>query len=142
MVIAGSNEARDAFRRFPDEVREEPSILGIAANEAAFREGETWLQDASAYLDGNRRRLQELLKDRFPKVRAVLPEATYLAWLDCRDLGLGDDPGAAFRERGRVALSPGVAFGTGGSGFARFNFGTSRPIVEEAVDRMALAVAG
>ena len=54
-----------------------------------------------------------------------VPEGTYLAWLDCRRLGLGDDPAAVFRERGRVALSPGPDFGTGGQGHARLNFATS-----------------
>ena len=59
-------------------------------------------------------------------MRYVPPEGGYLAWLDCRELGLGDDPAAAFLERGRVALSPGPTFGEQGKGFARLNFGTSR----------------
>lgn len=66
--------------------------------------------------------------------------ATYLAWLDCRALGLGDDPAARFLERGRVALSSGPEFGAPGRGFARLNFGTSRALVEDAVDRIVRAV--
>ena len=66
------------------------------------------------------------------------PQAGYLAWLDCRELGLGDDPAEAFLERGRVALSPGPTFGEQGRGFARLNFGTSAALLEEAVRRMAL----
>jgi cystathionine beta-lyase len=69
-----------------------------------------------------------------------MPEAGFLAWLDCRELGLGDDPAAAFLERGRVALSPGPWFGTGGEGFARLNIGTSGALLEEAVRRMASGV--
>ncbi len=65
------------------------------------------------------------------------PQAGYLAWLDCRELGLGDDPAEAFLERGRVALSSGPTFGEQGRGFARLNIGTSRALVEEAVSRMA-----
>ena len=68
------------------------------------------------------------------------PEAGYLAWLDCRALGLGDDPAEAFLERGRVALTPGPGFGTGGAGHARLNIGTSGELVEEAVLRMAAAL--
>jgi cystathionine beta-lyase len=98
------------------------------------------LDDTQAYLDGNRRLLRVLLQDRLPALRWAEPEATYLAWLDCADLGLGDDPAAVFLDRGRVALSSGPGFGTGGRGFARFNLATSRAIVQEAVERMATAV--
>jgi cysteine-S-conjugate beta-lyase len=68
------------------------------------------------------------------------PQATYLAWLDCRALGLGDDPAAAFLDRGRVALSPGPDYGAPGAGFVRLNFGTSPAFVSEAVRRMASVV--
>jgi cystathionine beta-lyase len=71
----------------------------------------------------------------------VPPKAGYLAWLDCRALGLGEDPSAAFLECGRVALSPGPTFGTGGTGFARLNIGTSSALLDEAVARMAAVVA-
>ena len=66
-------------------------------------------------------------------MRLRLPEATYLAWLDCRALDLGDDPSARFRERGRVALSEGPSFGEGGRGCVRLNFATSPEILREAV---------
>jgi cystathionine beta-lyase len=139
MVIAGSKKANEAFQRLPDEVRVEPSIFGVAANDAAFRYGGPWLADTIHYLERNRRLLAELLGDRLPGVRFTPPQATYLAWLDCDALELGEDPAATFLEKGRVQLSSGIAFGTGGRGFARFNFATSRSIMEEAVDRMARA---
>ena len=60
-----------------------------------------------AVLDSNRRLLADLLAEQLPQVGYEPPAAGYLAWLDCRELGLGDDPSAAFLERGRVALSPG-----------------------------------
>ena len=83
---------------------------------------------------------RELLASHLPAVRYVLPEASFLAWLDCRALGLGDDPARAFLERGRVLLSPGPTFGKEGRGFARLNIGTSPALLEEAVERMARAV--
>lgn len=64
-------------------------------------------------------------------------QATYLAWLDCRKLALGNDPAAVFLERGRIALNSGMAFGPGGAGFVRMNLATSPEILAEGVRRMA-----
>jgi cystathionine beta-lyase len=126
--------------RIPDEIRLGRSIMGVAASIAAFDEGEPWLDDAIGYLDEARRFLAERLADRLPSVGYRPPEATYLAWLDCRALDLGDDPARVFLDDGRVALYPGPHFGDIGRGFVRFNFATARPIIAEAVDRMAAAV--
>jgi cystathionine beta-lyase len=68
------------------------------------------------------------------------PQASYLAWLDCRRLGLGDEPAAIFLERGRVALARGLDYGEQGSGFVRLNFGTSPELVTETVRRMKAAL--
>ncbi len=80
-----------------------------------------------------------LLREQLPGIGYVPGSATFLAWLDCRHLGLGDDPAAAFLERGRVALSPGADFGVQGAGFARLNIGTSPELIGEAVRRIAAA---
>ena len=64
------------------------------------------------------------------------PGASFLAWLDLRAYGLGDHPATAIRERGRVALEPGLAFGRQGAGHARLNFGTTRDLLTEAVARL------
>jgi cystathionine beta-lyase len=108
----------------------------VLASIAAFRDA-GWLDELIRRLDANRSRLAELLAAELPAVRCTLPEAGYLAWLDCRALGLGDDPSSAFLERGRVALSPGPSFGTEGNGFARLNFATSGALLTEVVRRMA-----
>ncbi|MGL5911527.1 MAG: aspartate aminotransferase, partial [Phycicoccus sp.] len=82
-----------------------------------------------------------LLSEHLPEVGYRPMEATYLAWLDFRTLGLGDDPAEVLRRRGRVALSPGPSFGpTAGRGFARLNIATSPEVLEDAVRRMAGAV--
>ena len=112
----------------------------MLASIAAFVEGGPWLDALLGHLDLNRRRLASLLERELPAVGYAMPEAGFLAWLDCRELGLGDDPAAAFLEHGKVALSPGPWFGTGGEGFARLNIGTSGALLEEAVRRMATAV--
>jgi cystathionine beta-lyase len=70
-----------------------------------------------------------------------MPEATYLAWLDCRALELAPDPQRFFLERAGVALSDGAPFGDAGKGFVRLNFATSRAILDEILERMAKALA-
>jgi cystathionine beta-lyase len=99
-----------------------------------------WLDALVRHLDRNRDLLGELLEEHLPRVRYARPDAGYLAWLDCRELALGDDPAQAFLEQGRVALSSGPVFGEEGRGYARLNFGTSKALLEEAVRRMARAV--
>jgi cysteine-S-conjugate beta-lyase len=113
----------------------------VLASVAAFAQALPWLDALLAQLDENRALLSRLLGEHLPRVRYVPPEVSFLAWLDCRALGLGYDPAAAFLSRGRVALSGGPGFGNQGRGFARLNMGTSPELMEEAVRRMTAAVA-
>jgi cysteine-S-conjugate beta-lyase len=117
------------------------SHLGLLGSVAAFTRALSWLDAAVAQIGENRRLLARLLREQLPDVGYVPGSATFLAWLDCRNLGLGDDPAAAFLQRGRVALSPGADFGVQGAGFARLNIGTSPELIIEAVDRMAAAAS-
>lgn len=139
LATAGPGAADD-LARLPEEVSHGPSHLGIIAHTAALRDGGDWLDAVLSGLDENRRLLKELLAEELPGVRYRPGEGTYLAWLDCRALGLGDDPASVFLERGRVALNSGIPFGTGGAGFVRLNLATSPELVTEAVRRMAAAV--
>jgi cystathionine beta-lyase len=88
-------------------------------------------------LDANRALLGELLAEHLPGVDYRQPQGTYLAWLDCRRLGLGDEPAKVFFDRGRVAVSAGGLFGTGGAGHVRLNLAASPEVITEAVRRMA-----
>jgi cysteine-S-conjugate beta-lyase len=139
VAVTASGRARDAVGRLPA-LDERAGLLGVVAAEAAFADGDPWLDAVLARLAANRSLLAELLAGELPVMAWTPPQATYLAWLDCRALGLGDDPAAAFRARGRVALSPGLEYGSPGAGFVRLNFGTSPELVTEAVRRMAAAV--
>ncbi|WP_461017393.1 MalY/PatB family protein [Streptomyces daliensis] len=139
VAVAGEDAAAD-LARMPEEVGHGPSHLGVIAHTAAFRHGGDWLSALLRGLEENRRLLAGLLERRLPEIRYRPQDGTFLAWLDCRALDLGDDPAAAFLERGRVALNPGPAFGTGGAGHARLNLATSPEVLEEAVSRMASAV--
>ncbi|MEU6250335.1 aminotransferase class I/II-fold pyridoxal phosphate-dependent enzyme [Glycomyces sp. NPDC047010] len=139
VAIAGTAAVAD-LERMPEKMSSSISHLGSIAHTAAFREGGPWLDALLAGLAENRRLLARLLAEHLPAVRYRPQPGTYLAWLDCRALGLGDDPAAAFLERGRVALNSGLPFGTGGKGHVRLNYGTSPEILTEAVERMAAAV--
>ena len=141
MMIASAEGPRAVLSRIPPETPYHAGHLGVLAGIAAFREGDAWLAQVVAIVDRNRRLLADLLRSELPAVRYVMPQASYLAWLDCTALALGDDPAAAFLERGRVALSSGPTFGTQGKGFARLNLATTRRLLEEAVLRMKRAAA-
>lgn len=116
------------------------STLGVVANTVAYREGRPWLEGVLAYLDGNRVLLGELLGEHLPEVRYTAPEGTYLAWLDCRELKLGEATAEFFAEQASVVLTEGLRCGPQGAGFARLNFATTRPILTEIVTKMAEAV--
>ena len=117
------------------------STLGVIANAVAFAEGRPWLDEVLAYLDGNRRLLADLLATHLPAVGYTPPEGTYLAWLDCRALGLPEAIGDFFLEQADVALVDGTRCGPPGTGFVRINIATTRALLEEVVVRMAAAVA-
>ncbi len=139
VAVTASKTAAAQVARLP-EIAKHCGHLGVLASVAAWSSSDAWLDEVIAVLDSNRRLLADLLAEQLPQVGYEPPAAGYLAWLDCRELGLGDDPSAAFLERGRVALSPGPQFGTGGAGFARLNFATSPELVTEAVRRVAAAL--
>jgi cystathionine beta-lyase len=139
VAIAGSTALAGVLRERWDALL--AAHLGVLASVAAFTSGQPWLDAMLTQIDENRTLLQELLREHLPAVGYVPPEASFLAWLDCRRLGLGDDPAAAFLNQGRVALSPGPDFGEQGRGYARLNMGTSPALLTEAVQRMAKATA-
>jgi cysteine-S-conjugate beta-lyase len=140
IAVAGDAESEAILRLRWDALL--ASHLGVQATVAALRRGRYWLDAALGQIDENARLLADLLAEYLPGVRYRRPQASFLAWLDCRDLGLGADPAAAFLAEGRVALSPGPDFGSQGSGFARLNIGTSPELLGEAVRRMAAALPG
>jgi cystathionine beta-lyase len=137
--VTGSDRMRRVVARLPD-LSDQVGLLGVLAAEAAFAEGDEWLDAVLAQLDVNRSLLGERLTEEVPAIRWRPPTASYLAWLDCRALGLGDHPAETFLERGRLALSAGLDYGREGAGFARLNFGTSPELVAEAVRRIRSAL--
>lgn len=117
------------------------ATIGMFAHTAAWSEGDPWRLQVLDYLQGNRDLLASLLRERLPQVGHLPPQGTYLAWLDCRALPLDTTPQLFFRRQAKVALTDGGECGRGGEGHVRFNFALPRPLLVEAVGRMADAVA-
>jgi cystathionine beta-lyase len=121
--------------------------LGLAGAQAAFSGAcEDWLAELLEYLTANRDFLVRFVGSELPGIRVTVPDATYLAWLDCNALvrsgGMTDPPAKYFLEKARVALNPGADFGPGGEGFVRLNFGCPRSTLAKALDRMKTALKG
>lgn len=107
---------------------------------AAYSSCGEWLQELRRVLTGNRDFLLDYLDKYLPEIKSTRPEATYLAWLDCRDCGIDGNPQKFFLNQARVALNDGKAFGEGGDGFVRLNYGCSRDNLAEALERMGKAL--
>jgi cystathionine beta-lyase len=116
------------------------NILGFVAALAAYREGGDWLADCLRYLEGNRDLLSQFMAKYLPGIAMSPMEGTYLAWLDCREARLPDNPAQFFLKQAKVALNDGATFGRGGEGFVRLNFGCRRATLEEALRRMRSAL--
>ncbi len=90
-------------------------------------------------LTANRDWIAETIRDRFPLLKTTIPQATYLAWLDCHRLKLGEmTPYVFFLEHARVAFTKGEDFGPDGQGFVRLNYGTTPQVLQQAMDRVIM----
>jgi len=114
--------------------------FALAAMDVAYRECDDWLNELLAYLTANRTVLIEFVTKHMPWIRTTVPQATYLAWFDCRDAGIEGNPYEFFRREAKVALNDGIPFGTGGEGFVRLNFGCPRSLLLEGLERMKAAL--
>jgi cystathionine beta-lyase len=137
----GSADLRKRFLEVPRHIRGGLGGFGIEATRAAWSHGQPWLDAVLQYLEGNRDLVTRFVRERLPGVVHHPPEATYLAWLDCRALRLELSPYDFFLERAKVALSDGRHFGAAGEGFVRLNFATPRALLDEIFERLARAVA-
>ncbi|MEU3516849.1 aminotransferase class I/II-fold pyridoxal phosphate-dependent enzyme [Streptomyces sp. NPDC006654] len=117
------------------------SPLGVVATQAAWRDGDTWLRDLLTVLDRNRRRVHEFLCEQLPLLRHHMPEATYLAWIDARALGLDQPPTEKVLSAGNLLLDGGTPFGPDADKFLRLNFATSHAVLEDILGRLARALA-
>ena len=117
------------------------NVFGIAAFEAAYNHGEAWLEELLPYLAGNADAMAAFVAKKIPRLRVTRPESTFLAWVDCRNLGLPQDElKRFFIQTARVGLNDGRTFGQQGIGFMRLNFGCSRQTLLEGLSRIEQAV--
>ncbi len=112
------------------------NLIGMNAAIAAYRDGQEWLSQVLAYLEGNRDYLADFVATQLPQLRMVKPEGTYLAWLDCREAGIPGAPCEYFIKEARVGFNDGVTFGKGGEGFVRLNFACTRASLTKALGQM------
>jgi cystathionine beta-lyase len=133
---------RQALKRTFEAMHMEPANpFSIAAFEAAYRYGGPWLDELLEYLQGNVQLVSRYLAEHAPEICMDQPEGTYLLWLDCSRLGLNDtELKTFFIHEARVGMNPGITFGEQGSGYMRLNIGTQRAVVQQALERISLAV--
>jgi cystathionine beta-lyase len=141
VAIIPNAELRRRFRASQADLVPRLDVLGYLAMLVAYRDGQPWLDEVLAYLQANRDYLSDHVTDNLPGITVRRPEATYLAWLDCREAGLPDTPHKFFLEQVHVALNDGAMFGPGGEGFVRLNFACPRSTLMEGLERMRKAVA-
>ncbi len=134
----------DRRRRFQDVLldigQENMNRMGLIACRAAYEGGEEWLEELLSYLKGNLDLVRRFTEKGSVPIRLIEPDGTYLAWLDCRGMGMTDEElDEFFSQKARVWLDPGVHSGEEGSGFMRLNLGSPRSIIEEALGRIEAA---
>ena len=141
-LIVPNPAHRAALRKVFDQLHiQATNPFSITAFEAAYREGEPWLESLLVYLRDSRDFVRDYLVEHLPDIQLIEPEGTYLLWLDCRSLGMSDEElKRFFVQDAGVGLSPGTVFGMGGSGFMRMNIGTTRKIVAAALERIKCAL--
>ena len=112
-------------------------VLAYPAVEAAYTQGDEWLEQCLAYVQGNIAYVEAYLRENLPAIQAMRPQASYLVWLDCRELGLSQEALVDFFVSGaRLALNDGAMFGKEGEGFMRMNVGCPRSILEQAMKQL------
>jgi len=141
-IVIFDKQLRRAFRRAVGASGySQGNTLGLVATQAAYEHGGPWLDALKGYLEGNWALLASTLGERAPQLRLVEAESTYLAWIDCRELGLDAHQLERFIEdEAGLWLDCGHIFGVGGDGFIRINIATQRAYLERALDQLCDAL--
>jgi cystathionine beta-lyase len=141
-IIIPNKKLRNDFINIKNGILPGPNLFGYVALESAYRYGDEWLEQVLDYLQGNLDFLLDYFIRKIPRINVIHPQGTYLVWLDCRDLGMEDQPLKNFmREKAKVGLDDGFLFGAGGSSFERMNIACPRSILEEALKRIEEAAS-
>lgn len=141
VVIIPDQGLREKFFEATDGTMGDINVFGLKAMEAAYRDGDEWLEQVLDYIAGNVRYLAQFFEEKTPKIRVVVPEGTYLVWLDCRGLELDSSNLDRLFQEGGVGMMSGEDFGPGGDGFMRINVACPRSLLVEALQRVEQVVA-
>ncbi|WP_449537509.1 MalY/PatB family protein [Ferdinandcohnia sp. Marseille-Q9671] len=141
-IIIPNKEYRESFTKaLEDRALGLSNTFGVTALISAYEEGDEWLDQLLVYLKGNLEYLKEYIQSNHPEVKVIEPEATYLAWVDCRALGLDHkELEHLLQKQGKVAFDEGYIFGKEGEGFTRINIACPRSILEEGLKRFSQAI--
>ncbi|WP_453993983.1 MalY/PatB family protein [Bacillus nitroreducens] len=141
-MIIPNKEIRDQFKQaVENSFISLTNTFGVTALIAAYEEGDEWLDQLMDYLKGNLDFLKRYIKSTIPEVKVIEPDATYLVWLDCRELGLdAKELERVIQKQGKVAFDEGYIFGKEGEGFTRINIACPRALLEEGLKRFSQAL--
>jgi cystathionine beta-lyase len=140
-AIIPNKDLREKYVKVVEHLRIHVSSLGLIAARVAFSGTcDPWLADLRHYLTENRNFLLSYVTENMPGVRTTIPQATYLGWLDFTSTPIPGSPFEFFKEKAKVTLSDGKIFGKEGEGHVRINFGTSRRILEQGLEKMRKAL--
>jgi len=140
-VVIADDDLRAQFSKAHQAAGASPNRFGMMMTEAAYTEGEGWLEELLAYLTENKRVFDEGV-NAIPGLRSTALESTYLAWVDFSGTGMDmTEVIDRVQSRAKIAANYGESFGKGGEKFLRFNLGCPRAMVEDAVNRLQLAFA-
>ena len=134
-------ELRAKFRQYIEACELDMGhVFAFTAVEAAYSNGTEWLDECLTYIQGNIDYVDEFLRANAPKIKVIRPQASYLLWLDCREMGLTQaELNDFFVDKAHLALNDGVSFGEEGRGFMRLNIASPRSIIEQAMKQLAEA---
>ncbi len=137
-IIISNEELRSKFRKVTSSLHiEGGNIFGAVASEAAYRKGAEWREELLTYVNGNIEYLMDYCSTHLHPLKTIRPEATYMVWIDCRELGLGAEETASFFiEQAGVGLNQGSMFGPGGEGFMRINVACPRAVLTKALEQI------
>ncbi|MDD4516745.1 PatB family C-S lyase [Massilibacteroides sp.] len=141
-AIVPNDKLRNTFYSFLEAGElSDGTIFAYTATTAAYTYGAEWLQQMRSYIMENVRTVDVYLKASIPKIKVYQPQASFLVWLDCRDLNLTQEELVyLFKDKAGLALNDGKMFGSGGEGFMRMNVGCSRLIIEQALKALKDAI--
>lgn len=140
-VVPNEELRRPFFEWLDANELSEPTIFSPIATVAAFQNGEEWRQQMLEYVEANIDFVDNFLKTRIPQIKALRPQASFLIWLNCRDLNLDHDAlNRLFVDGARLALNDGEMFGEEGRGFMRMNIASPRAVLQDAMERLEQAV--